>query len=58
MDIESMMQGPEELARALNIVTKGSFNLEDEAGQDIMDILEDSSLFQEYQRKYEQSDTV
>ena len=58
MDIESMMQGPEELARALNIVTNGSFNLEDEAGQDIMDILEDSSLFQEYLRKYEQSDTV
>ncbi len=58
MDIESMMQGPEELARALNIVTNGEFNLNDEAGQDIMNILEDSNVFNDYQRKFEDSENV
>ena len=58
MDIESMMQGPEELARALNLVTNGEFNVNDEAGQDIMNILEDSNIFSEYQRKFEDSENV
>jgi|EP00945_MAST-04E_sp_MAST-4E-sp1_P007757 hypothetical protein len=57
-DVESMMQGPEEFARLLNIVTGGKFNVHSNEGQEMIEIFEESTMFREYEEKFHNSNWI